>query len=356
MRERVPSDDRLVVLHRKRSNGRYELRRPHEHLRVDPCRERHRIVAHLHRHHDFFERGIACPLADAVDRAFDLPSARTHSGKRICDGHAEIVMAVDGKDRLIRVWHALAQHRDQREILLRHRVADRVRNVDRGGSALDRGLDAPAKEVLLGARAVLGRPLYVLDMIARPRHLVDDHFVDLVRLLLKLPLHMHGRGRKEGMDARPPCMFHGLCATIDVLRTRPGKSRDHGVLRTLRNLGDRFEIALRGNREPGFDDIDAHLVEKLGNFDLLFEGHGRAGALLAVAQRRVENTHSILVPDNDRGFVGALRFRSHCLNSFSRSRPSRRAHPGVAARSPECLGACARPALRGGEGAAVPRE
>ncbi len=48
----------------------------------------------LHRHHDFFERGVAGALADAVDGAFDLPRAAAHAGQRIRHRHAEIVMAM----------------------------------------------------------------------------------------------------------------------------------------------------------------------------------------------------------------------------------------------------------------------
>ena len=33
------------------------------------------VVARLQRHDDFFQRGVAGALADAVDRAFDLPRA-----------------------------------------------------------------------------------------------------------------------------------------------------------------------------------------------------------------------------------------------------------------------------------------
>ena len=50
------------------------------------------------------------------------------------------------------------------------------------------------------------------------------------------------------------------------------------------DLRHRLEIALGGDREAGLDDVDAHLVEQFGDLELLLEGHGGAGALLAVAQ------------------------------------------------------------------------
>ena len=55
------------------------------------------------------------------------------------------------------------------------------------------------------------------------------------------------------------------------------------------------EVAFRGDREAGLDDVDAHVVEQLGDLELLFVGHGRARALLAVAQRRVEDDDAVLV-------------------------------------------------------------
>ena len=45
----------------------------------------------------------------------------------------------------------------------------------------------------------------------------------------------------------------------------------------------------RGDRKAGLDDVDAHVVEEVGDLQLLLEGHGGAGALLAVAQGGVEN-------------------------------------------------------------------
>ena len=179
MGERIPPDDRLVVLHRKRGDRRDELRRPRQHLGVDAGPERHHVVAHPHRHHHFLERGVAGALADAVDGAFDLAGAGAYAGERIRHRHAEIVMAMHREARLVGIRHALAHHLDEREIFLRHRIADGVGNVDGGGAGLDRGFDAAAEKVVLGAGAVLARPFDVVGMAARARHLRDHHLVDL---------------------------------------------------------------------------------------------------------------------------------------------------------------------------------
>ncbi len=73
------------------------------------------------------------------------------------------------------------------------------------------------------------------------------------------------------------------------------KAADHGVLGALGDLVDGGEITLGRDRETGLDDVDAHVVEQLGDFELLLVGHGGAGALLAVAQGGVEDDDAVLL-------------------------------------------------------------
>ena len=192
--EGVAADDRLVELHRERRRRRHQLRGARQHGGVDLGPERQHIVPHAHRHHELFERGVAGPFADTVDGAFDLPRAAVHAGQRIRHRHAEVVVAVHGEARLVGVRHGLAQCGDELEVFLRHRVADRVRDIDGGGAGLDRRLNAAAQEVELGAGAVLGRPLDVVGVAPCAGDLRDHHLVDLVRLLLELVFHVHRRG------------------------------------------------------------------------------------------------------------------------------------------------------------------
>ena len=51
---------------------------------------------------------VAGPLADAVDRAFDLPGAFLDGGQAVGDGQAEVVVAVDADDGLVDVADVLA--------------------------------------------------------------------------------------------------------------------------------------------------------------------------------------------------------------------------------------------------------
>ena len=71
-------------------------------------RERQPVAAHVQRHHDLLERGVAGALADAVDRALDLAGAALDRRQRVGDGQAEVVVAVRAEDHLVGVRHALA--------------------------------------------------------------------------------------------------------------------------------------------------------------------------------------------------------------------------------------------------------
>ncbi len=95
------------------------------------------------------------------------------------------------------------------------------------------------------------------------------------------------------MDAPALGVLHGFAGAVDVGVDGAGEARDGRVLHAAGDGGDGLEIAVGGDGEPGLDDVDAHAVEALGNLELLLEGHGGAGALLAVAQRGVENDDAV---------------------------------------------------------------
>ncbi len=174
--------------------------------------------------------------------------------------------------------------------------------------ALIARLDAAAEEIVLGAGRVLGRPLDVVGVASRARHLRDHHLVDLVRLLLELVFHVHRRGGQERVDALALRRLDRLGAAVDVLEGGAREPADHRILGARRDLVDGREIALRGDRKAGLDDVDAHVVEQFGDRELLLMGHGGARALLAVAQGGVEDDDAVLL---------GLRWRGHGNGSFS---------------------------------------
>src|SRR5262249_24771422 len=162
-------------------------------------------------------------------------------------------------------------------------------DVDRGGAGIDGRLYAAAKEIAFGTGSVFRRPLDVVGVAACAAHLRYHHLVDLVRLLLELVFHVHRRSGDEGVDAPALGRLDGLGTAVDVLEAGARKAADHGILRALGDLVHGGEVAFRGDREARLDDVDAHGIEELGNLELLFMRHGRAGTLLAVTQGGVEN-------------------------------------------------------------------
>ena len=307
VREGIPADDRLVVLHRERGRRRHQLGGTVQHLGVDADLIGQHVAARLDGHHDLFQRGVARPLADAVDGAFDLPAAGADAGQRVGDRHAEVVVAVHGEDRLLRARHLLHHGAEHLVVFLGRGVADGIGQVDGGGAGLERRLHAAAQIVDLGARGVLGRPLHVLHPVARPRHLEVDHLQHLLGRLLQLVLHVHGRGGDEGVDARARGVPDRLAGAVDVGLAGPRQPAHHRPLEPPGDLRDGLEVAFAGDRKARLDDVDAHLVEEVGDLELLLEGHGGAGALLAVAQRRIENEHAVGVGALGIGALGSGR-------------------------------------------------
>ena len=81
-------------------------------------------------HDDFFQRGIAGPFTDPVDRAFHLPGPFRHRRQRISHRHPQIIMAVDRDHSLGAVPDPFANAADQETEFLGRGVSHRVRNVD----------------------------------------------------------------------------------------------------------------------------------------------------------------------------------------------------------------------------------
>ena len=145
-------------------------------------------------------------------------------------------MTMHREARLVGIRYVLAYPFEQRSIFGRRRIADGVRDVDRGRARLDCGFDALAQEIEFRARAVFRRPFYVLDMVSGARHLRNHHLVDFVRLLLELVFHVHGRGGEKRVNARTARGLHGFSAAVDVVERCTRKPTDNGVLRALCDL------------------------------------------------------------------------------------------------------------------------
>ena len=248
------------------------------------------VAARLDGHHDLFQRGVAGPLADAVDGAFDLPAAGADAGQRVGHRHAEIVVAVHGEDHLLRARHLLHHGAEHLEVFLGRGVAHGVGQVDGGGA----GLDARSPRSGTDSRSRCGwrpppttpRPPPSCARAATWKCTISSTCsADFCSLCLRCTGEV---AMKVWMRGRAACL-HGLAGAVDVELAGPRQAAHHRPLEALGDLGDGLEVALRGDREARLDDVDAHRVEEVGDLQLLLEGHGGAGALLAVAQRGVED-------------------------------------------------------------------
>ena len=161
MRKRVPPDNRLVVLHRKRGCGRHQFRCPVEQCCLDPTIIGQHVAPRLDRHDDFLECGITSALADAVDRAFDLTGTAFKPSQRVCHRQPQVIVAMHREDRLVGIDHTFAHGSKERAIFVGCRVAHGIWDIDRGRTSLDRGIDTLAQEIYFRARAILGRPFDV---------------------------------------------------------------------------------------------------------------------------------------------------------------------------------------------------
>lgn len=209
------------------------------------------------------------------------------------DRETQVVVAMDREHRLVGVRHALTHIREHVAVLGGRGVAHRVGEIDRRGAGLDRRLDAAAQIIEGRARRVHGRPFHVLHEVAGLGHGLQDDVDDLVLALAHLVREVDRRGRHEGVDPRPLGMAHRLAGPGDVGGNRAGEPRDGGALGPPGDLRHGLEIAVRRDGKAGLDDVDAHRIEQLGHRELLVEGHGGAGALLAVAQRGVEDYDAV---------------------------------------------------------------
>ena len=313
VREGVAPDDRLVGLHVEARDARQHLGQVEELPGAHARAVRHPVLADADRHDRLLQRRVACALADAVDGAFHLAHARANGGQCVRDGEAEVVVVVRGEDHSIGARHALAELREDPGHVLGQRVAHRIRDVDRGRSRLDRGLDAAAEEVDLGAAAVLRGPLHVVCVAPRQRHGRRRHLQHGLRLDPELVLDVERRGADEGVDALALRRAHGLGGAQDVLAPRPREAADHGAAHGLGNALDALEVARARDGEARLDHVDAQLSERLRHAQLLAEVHGEARRLLAVAQRRVEDDDAVVRHRAEAGVIhghgiGSLRF------------------------------------------------
>ena len=305
MGEGVGPDDRLVRLDDHAGDLAHEPAGLGNFLRDDLGVRPVEILAGAKAHHDLFHRGVARPLPDPVDGALHLAGALHHGGQRVGDSHAEVIVTVHGDHGLFDVGHVLPDAPDESAELLRRGVAHGVGDVDGRRARLDRGLQHLVEVLDVRARCVHGRELDVLHVATGARHHFNGPLAGLFPREAELVLEMDVRRRDERVDADLGRALQGFPGAVNVLRARAGQAADCRAFHFLRDAPHGLKVARRAVRESGLDDVYAEPRQLFGHHQLLVRVHGRAGRLLAVPERRVEDadqtTH--LIPSARRAPV-----------------------------------------------------
>ena len=92
------------------------------------------------------------------------------------------------------------------------------------------------------------------------------NFLDHLVLIQRSDVAVQRRGADEGVDARASGVFHGLPAAVNIRDAGAGQTANHRVLGLRGDGRNGGKIPLRGDRETGFDNIDAHLIQQPGDF------------------------------------------------------------------------------------------
>lgn len=83
---------------------------------------------------------------------------------------------------------------------------------------------------------------------------------------------------------------------VDIGRDTTSQPANDGATHRAGDFPDRFKVSLAGDGKAGLDNVDAEAGQLAGDLQFLPLGHGRTGALLAVAQRRVKNEDPVAHP------------------------------------------------------------
>ena len=245
-------------------------------------------------HDQLLEGGIAGPLADAVDRALELPRAVLDGLKKVGHRQPEVVVAMHRDHRPVDAGDVGIDAGDEGAEFSRGGIADGVWDVDRGSPRLDGDLDHLVHEVRIAAAGVFTRELDVVDEGAGIGHHLARDRQHVGTALAELVFEVDVAGGDERVDAMAGRRGHRLGAGLDVTGGGPGQTADHRTIGRAHLGGDALhglEIAAAGKRKTRFDDIDLQAGELLGDRQLLVEVQAGPGRLLTIPQGGVKDQH-----------------------------------------------------------------
>ena len=230
------------------------------------------VATDAHRHDDFFERGVAGTLANAIDGALDLAGSRGNGGHGVGYRHAEIVVAVGRDSDVLDSLHAAANGCDQVAEFRRHGEADGIRNIERSGASFDHGFEHLAEKFGIGARGIFRRKFDVIAKRLGEANGIAGLRQALIARDAQLVLQVNVGSGEEDVDARAGSVFQSFPGALDIGAAGAGQSGDDGPADDIGDGLHGFEIAVRGDGKPGFDHIGAEAVELVSQAQLLLHG------------------------------------------------------------------------------------
>ena len=130
-------------------------------------------------------------------------------------------------------------------------------------------------------------------MLFRARDSPGRRVEHVLTIHIEFVLEMDFRGRDENMNPRMRGLVDCLQCRIDVLLAGARQAQHHRLRDGLGNASYRFEVARRRDGEARLDDIHVQPLELPRQRDLLLDVHRATRRLLAVAQRRIEDSNVI---------------------------------------------------------------
>ncbi len=236
------------------------------------------------------EIGVAAALAQAVQRALDLPGAGADGGEAVGDGVLGVVVGVDAE---LLGRHDRGNLLGDRLHLVRQRAAIGVAEDNPAGAGGKRRLEAGQRIVGIGLEAVeemLGVEHQLAGMLSGLAQRVLDHAQVLVELDTQGTDHLPCRGLRNERDdvgaaAEERCQ-HRVVGGASSGPTRHAEGAELGATKGLGALEEGIVSGI-GAGPAALDIVDAQPVELTRDPQLVGDGEVDALCLGAVTQRGV---------------------------------------------------------------------
>ena len=295
VRKSIRTDDGLVRRNGFVADLGNERRRSGDVLHHDAGFEPFKVtVANVQGRSHFFERRIAGALTQAVHAAFDLARAHLHGRERVGGGHAQVIVAMHGKHRLVDVGNAVEDVGDDAAEFRRKRVTHCIGNVDGRCARVNGGFHHAAKFVDRSAACVFAREFHIIGVVARKLHGSLGHFNDVVKGLAQLIAHVNRARGNESMNAEAFRDSEGFSGRLDILCNATRQAAGDRFFQRCCNLRNTFKVALGRNRKARFQYVYAKLFERQRDLQLLTRRKTLRQRLFTIAKRGVKNNDPII--------------------------------------------------------------